>query len=240
MTDFEGIMRILTSLAGPDKPNQNKFIRTLKTLSREAGVLALVDVIAHLKSSTRNGLAIDLQQLVADLGAETHKLRRLHDDFTYQDSLHGYEGANYTKSDYTGLWKEWETSKERYTFVQSISEPVCRANDAGILIPEGVDKNTLGIARRKFLTTRRDELITQNCALETQKEQEDAAEIRIIEEWKVQANQANPDKRRELRNMQKKLKNTLNYSKRRKQHATDAVKKQAEAEWDRAMEANIH
>ena len=143
--------------------------------------------------------------------------------------------------DYTKPWEEWKTSKQHCTFVQSISEPVCRANDAGILIPEGVDENTLGIARRKFLTTRRNELITQNCALENQKEQEDAAEICIIEEWiKVQANQANPDKRRELRKMQKKLKNTLNYSKRRKQHAIYAVKKQAEAEWDRAMEANIH
>ena len=38
--------------------------------------------------------------------------------------------------------------------------------------------------------------------------------------------------------MQKKLKNTINYSKRRKQHATDAVKKQAEAEWDRAIDAD--
>jgi hypothetical protein len=40
--------------------------------------------------------------------------------------------------------------------------------------------------------------------------------------------------------MQKKLKNTINYSKRRKQHAIDAVKKQAEAEWDRAIDADKH
>jgi hypothetical protein len=237
MTDFKKTMRILTLLAGPDKPNQKKFIETLRTLSRElAGVPVLVDAIAHLERSIRNGLAINLQQLVADLGAETHKLRRLHDDFTYQDSLHHYAGANHTKSDYTGPHEKWQKSKERYTFVQSISEPVCIANDAGILIPRVVDENTMGIARRDFLTKRRNALNTQNCTLDDQKEQEDAAEICIIREWiKVQANQ---DKPRELRNMQKKLKNTLNYSKRRKQHATDAVKKQAEAEWDRAMEAN--
>jgi hypothetical protein len=237
MTDMKKVQGILVSLSGPDKPNQKKFIQTLRKLSKElAGVHPLIDAIANLESSERKGLAINLQQLAADLATETRKLGRLHDDFTYQDSLHHYAGANYTKSDYTEPWNKWQQSKERYTFVQSISEPVCRMNDTAILIPEVVDENTIGIARRAFLTERRKELIAQSCALENQKEQADAAEIRIIKEWiEVQANQ---DKRRELRGMQKKLKNTINYNKRRKQHAIDAVKKQAEAEWDRAIDAD--
>ena len=237
MNDMEKVQRILVSLSGPDKPDQNKFIQILRKLAQQlAGVQPIVDAIAQLKSSTRNGLATNLQQLAADLGTETSKLGSLHDEFTYQDALHLYPGANHTKSDYTGPWEKWQKSKERYTFVQSISEPVCRVNDTAPLIPKVVDGNTIGIARRAFITERSNELIAQSCALENQKEQADAAEIHIIEEWiKVPANQ---DKRRELRGMQKKLKNTINYNKRRKQHAIDAVKKQAEAEWDRAIDAD--